>query len=413
MYTGDNMANTYLEDSSKAWSLIAKIIGTSEKKPETLEKVDFQCIKELLTDDLVKLVQKAEIGNEIEICRELQRLYERIYDYRKFSLLADKAVIGIGGQFSAGKSAFINSLLNVNLLPEKQTVTTAVSTYVIGADKDMFYAFTEDERSIALDEEGMKALTHAFNQEYNIGFSRFIQNLIITKKDFAINMPSIRQKIALLDTPGYNKADSSRLERSDRKQAMEQLNDVDFLIWLIDSSTGVINETDIEFISALDLKNPILFVFNKADLKEETELQKIIEESQEYLMDSGLPLFEDTGVTAYSSVYNQEYLEQNLIQEFLEFAASTANEKENIENKFKEIADLINNTLNTQTEAILLEKKKIRGIIADAKDIDNIQSILHNYLDLNLQQQNILVLQKDLEKISIKLQNYINKINFD
>ena len=62
-------------------------------------------------------MRKSNINNEIEICRELQRFGEEIQEYQKYNLLSNKAVIGIGGQFSAGKSAFINSLLNVNLLP--------------------------------------------------------------------------------------------------------------------------------------------------------------------------------------------------------------------------------------------------------------------------------------------------------
>lgn len=404
------MGNSYLENSGKAWSLISKIIGTRSVARSMLQQDIFNRIKGLLSSDLLKLVQESNLENEIEICRELQRFSEEIQEYQKYNLLSNKAVVGIGGQFSAGKSAFINSLLNVNLLPEKQTVTTAVSTYVIGGPEDSFFAITEDNRNVQLDEEGMKALTHAFNEEYKIGFSRFIQNLIITKKDFAANRPELRGKIALLDTPGYNKADSSRLEKSDRKQAMEQLNNVDFLIWLIDSSTGVINETDIEFISALDIKNPILFVFNKADLKSEEELQEVLEESQQYLVESGLPLFEDIGVTAYSSVYNQEYLGQNLIQEFFDYATQSANDKENMTNRFKEIVGAINDTLTVQLENITSDKSKIRDIIAEAKDVENIQSILHKYLDLNLQQQNLLSSQKKLENISVEFEKHINKL---
>ena len=403
------MGNSYLEDSDKAWSLISKIIGTKNISKSLLQQDLFNNIKDLLDSDLLRLVQKSNINNEIEICRELQRFGEEIQEYQKYNLLSNKAVIGIGGQFSAGKSAFINSLLNVNLLPEKQTVTTAVSTYVIGGDEDSFFAITGDNRNVQLDEEGMKALTHAFNEEYKIGFSRFIQNLIITKIDFAANQPELRGKIALLDTPGYNKADSSRLEKSDRKQAMEQLNNVDFLIWLIDSSTGVINETDIEFISDLDIKNPILFVFNKADLKAEDELQEVVEESQQYLIDSGLPLFKGIGVTAYSSVFNQEYLGQNLIQEFFDYAAQTANDKENIANRFNEIVTAINDSLNEQLAKITSDKSKIRGIISEAKDVKNMQSILHKYLDLNIQQKNIFNSQKELKEINAEFQNIINK----
>ena len=403
------MGNSYLEDSDKAWSLISKIIGTKNISKSLLQQDLFNNIKDLLDSDLLRLVQKSNINNEIEICRELQRFGEEIQEYQKYNLLSNKAVIGIGGQFSAGKSAFINSLLNVTLLPEKQTVTTAVSTYVIGGDEDSFFAITEDNRNVQLDEEGMKALTHAFNEEYKIGFSRFIQNLSITKIDFAANQPELRGKIALLDTPGYNKADSSRLEKSDRKQAMEQLNNVDFLIWLIDSSTGVINETDIEFISEINIKNPILFVFNKADLKAEDELQEVVEESQQYLIDSGLPLFKGIGVTAYSSVFNQEYLGQNLIQEFFDYAAQTANDKENIANRFNEIVTAINDSLNEQLAKITSDKSKIRGIISEAKDVKNMQSILHKYLDLNIQQKNIFNSQKELKEINAEFQNIINK----
>jgi hypothetical protein len=50
--------------------------------------------------------------------------------------------------------------------------------------------------------EAAQALTHAFFKEYQLGFSRFINNLVINVPNFSY------ENVAVLDTPGYSKADS-------------------------------------------------------------------------------------------------------------------------------------------------------------------------------------------------------------
>ena len=61
------MGNSYLEDSGKAWSLISKIIGTRSVAKSMLQQDIFNSIKGLLNSNLLKLVQKSNLDNEIEI----------------------------------------------------------------------------------------------------------------------------------------------------------------------------------------------------------------------------------------------------------------------------------------------------------------------------------------------------------
>lgn len=102
-----------------------------------------------------------------------------------------------------GKSKFINALLNNDILPEDQTPTTSIATYIVRGLNEDVRAYTYNDQDIPLDMQNFaQALTHAFYKKYGLGF---LSSSIIW---LAMLQASLIQKVALLDTPGYSKSDS-------------------------------------------------------------------------------------------------------------------------------------------------------------------------------------------------------------
>ena len=95
----------------------------------------------------------------------------------------------IGGKFSAGKSKFINSILNTEerILPEDQNPTTSIPTYLMYGENEQILAYTSENLNVSLDKEALQALTHKFFEKYKIGFSSFINSLIIFEPKLILN----------------------------------------------------------------------------------------------------------------------------------------------------------------------------------------------------------------------------------
>lgn len=308
----------YVSDENKAVMLISGLIphGTAQKI-STIDSISDEI------DDLFAQYSEITFTDELEIYRKLSMLCDRLKEQQKIS---DKVVVGFGGQFSAGKSAFINSISGLgNLLPEAQKPTTSIPTYIIkgvgsSTESISFSAMTNMGVSVPLDKQKMQAMTHEFHEEYGIGFSAFIESVTIETRDF--RLPS---NVALLDTPGYSKSDSksdSKNTYSDKQKAEKQLRTANYLIWLVDIDNGVIKQEDIKFIQTLEIINPILIVLNKADKKTDEDISSIIATCQQTVIEHGINCF---GIAAYSSREHKEYT-NGIISDF--FTAISRNQSE-------------------------------------------------------------------------------------
>lgn len=290
----------YISNGDKAVELIAGLISSScDTKQNSINEIDKQI------DDLFSLYSDITLENELEHYRRMKVLCARLKEQQKIS---NKVVVGFGGQFSAGKSAFINAICGLDhVLPEAQKPTTSLPTYIIrnsdpSYKETIFSATTNRGMTVPLDVQKMKALTHEFHKEYGIGFSSFIESITVESPQY--NLPA---NIALLDTPGYskfdNKADSKQVF-SDREKAERQLRTAKYLIWLVDIENGVVKQEDIKFLKELKVEAPILVVLNKADKKTQNEIDSIIEVCQQTIDNNGIPCM---GIAAYSARECKEY----------------------------------------------------------------------------------------------------------
>lgn len=394
--------NQYLEDPDKGLELISKLLSYDKRnknKHKTIKKLD-----NILDKKLLEGSGNINISNELVLYDKLITLSDKLYEQNKIRLLKNKSVIGIGGKFSAGKSKFINSLLEEDILPEDQTPTTSIATYIVRDKDEDVRAYTYDDKDISLDMEAVQALTHHFYNKYGLGFSQFINNLVI-------NIPYYPYRnVALLDTPGYSKWDSGiKRNITDSQKAYNQLRTVDYLIWLVDIENGVVHQSDINFIKSLNIKNPILIIFNKADKKTEESIEKILLSSRDVLKNTGINIYD---VIAYSSLEREEYLGGNKLLSYLKQANESINHTNDIENQINDIIETITKELDSQREKMIIQRNKIGDIIFKSDEIMEIQTLVKLYTEMINKILEINNCRREFDKTRRKISDlliYINK----
>lgn len=369
--------NRYLDHIEDAIGLIAKIIPVSQKDDQTQEK--FQKLDEMLNYKLLSAFHEIQLSKEAQMQVKLSMISDKLAEQKKFEILKNHPIVGFGGKFSAGKSKFINSILKVGdngLLPEDQNPTTSIPTYIVHGGNEEIRAYTSENNKVILDTEALQALTHKFYEKYSMGFSSFINSLVILEPD----MPY--PNLAFLDTPGYSKADivgSGRNQKdlTDENKAYVQLRSADYLIWLMDIENGVLSEPDIAFISKLELKTPILIVINKADKKTDEDIEQIVQLVEETAKDAGLQVF---GVTAYSSRDQIEWRSAGLIEKFLRMADQKKNQ-DDIWQQVKEMKESILDELSQKESQYTEDKEKLREFIYEAENVMEIKTLVELYGD--------------------------------
>ena len=368
--------NPYLTSSNKAMRLISQLLPKRHKTDAAERAARY--LDDMLDRQIMSTLSELNLSNALDLSQQFMKLSDQIMEYQKIKLLAGKTIIGIGGQFSAGKSCFINSLLqtgdNEIQLPEDQTPTTSIPTYIVNGQSQEIFAYIKNNR-IKLDVNAMQAMTHRFYDEYQIGFSRFVSNLVIHTPTFP---KLLSNKAVILDTPGYSKADNATKESlSDEHIASKHLKAADFLIWLIDIDNGIIKDNDINFILGLEFKTPILIVFNKADKKLPSDCQRIVDDTAEYLQQSGLNIF---GVTAYSSRNGEESFNAHYIEDFMKTVVNYSNQKQDVKKTLNQLINSIEKQFNDSINESRKQKFNLSDSIYKAEDILSIKSLvlLHN-----------------------------------
>ncbi len=358
--------NIYLDDPEKGIELIKKMIFRRQGK-QIRSKVD-----NLIINKIFPILADLELENELEIYKTLTKISNKMKEQQKIELLEGKKVLGIGGQFSAGKSCFINSITNANL-PEGQRPTTSIATYIVNAEAKKNVAISVYDNVIDLDDEAMSAITHQFFETYQIGFSRLIRNLVVHTPNFTY------PNIAVLDTPGYTKPDSSKQDdKKDRGIAREQLNTVDYLIWLIDPEKGGgIEQSDLDFISSLNVETEILVVITKASLKTEEDLRRLIQSAKDNLRERSDKKIYD--VIAYDSCSKETVIGEGILEQFLQGINDINNDSQKIAEQIYDIRKQLECQISKQSKKYNNRIKKLDKILVQTSNIEHISALVKEY----------------------------------
>ena len=370
----DEVRNDYIENKEKAVKLVSELLTI----PPDSKDYNTKDIRRAVTK-LFSLYSEDSIHNELVLYGKFMALCDRLSERQKLKRIRDKTVIGIGGKFSAGKSKFINSVAGLgDLLPENTVPTTSIPTYIIGAKNSSYTANNIYGRVSPLSKDQLQAMTHEFFDRYRIGFSSFVESVIIGSESWELD-----NVIALLDTPGYNKYDNKSISyASDKIKARDQLKATDFLIWLIDADNGDITQDDIDFMAGLKIDSPVFIVFNKCDKKDGDAIKAILDQAAGTVKNAGLQCY---GIAAYSALERHEYdgraiygadgYSGNLIADFFDFAASSHARSNDIKSQFVELEDELLEEIRAYKESNFDTVYDIEKFIKYSENVTEIKSL--------------------------------------
>lgn len=233
-------------------------------------------------------------------------LYHDIFENIIKRLEEKSFKLAVVGEFSSGKSTFLNALIGKDILKHGTQETTATITEIrnekVEKDRivfDVVYNNGTTEKNINIDK--LKEYTTTFSSLYSVA-----ENIakVIVKKHFL----DYEGELSLIDTPGLNGIADKHREKTE-----EQIKNSHACIYLM--SVRGLGESDIRFLKYIsEYQKNIIFIQNFIDeLKElegETPEGKIEEQKKiisKRLFDENLDVnYEIIGISAYQALISRD-----------------------------------------------------------------------------------------------------------
>ena len=207
-----------------------------------------------MQDKLVDIIKKLEALKELHSFAG----FKNDIEYYKNRINDIEFKIAVVGEFSSGKSTFINAVIGKDVLKHGSEETTAVITRIINVNVDDVNAFkgkvflkNGDEKIL----EDLNSLT-----EYTTTKSS-IHNVVneVEKVEVYVPFIGVNHKLVMIDTPGLNgKADGHR------EQTVNMIKQAHACIYLLQKRG--LTDSDIQFIKYLNrYQNNFIFLQNFID----------------------------------------------------------------------------------------------------------------------------------------------------
>lgn len=182
--------------------------------------------------------------------------------------------VAVVGNFSAGKSTFINSLIQDEICPvADKSTTSSVTTFTFAHQKAFSVIDKTGEKKEISFEDYNKMIQHG-NEKNTTGNSHF----------YVEGPWGFVRDISLLDTPGFERGEDAFTESIGGDDAVTEeviKKDADVLFWVMDINTGTITKDQKERIERLKRETnntiSIYVVLNKSDYKTSNSRQNILE----------------------------------------------------------------------------------------------------------------------------------------
>lgn len=339
----------------------------------------YEDLKQYFNNNL-ELLKKDTFLNQEQLGLDFTHEMENFYKFCMLPELADKVIIGVGGAFSAGKSSFLNGILGRKVLSVEIDPTTSIPTYLIHGEQQKIKAVLKNSQQLDLSLEQFKNLTHHAEQELH----ELAENIDL----ILLNQPEQKwRNLTFLDTPGYSNHEDIEQGLCDAHIAKVQLNDAQYLIWLISAEQGVISQSDIEFLKTIRSDISKLVVISRADKKSQDDLTEIKKLTRFTLAQHHI---EALNVLALSARYPEKY-DRDLLDDYLAQWSLKSQESRIIEN-FNQYFDVMKKHLASKEEEIDIERFQ-------RKLFEKIYQ-LAVYADINIetQWQKYLVVQAKIEQ---------------
>lgn len=202
-------------------------------------------------------------------------------------LLEDVFNIVVVGEFSRGKSMFINALLGKKILPSSVKPTTAILNRILYSEKPTFDIEYKDEPAKTVSEEEFLKICAPKEPDQSDENSMKVYNEAIEEIE-SIEMAKIgypldicKNGIQIIDTPGIN---DTCIEREEITNNFIEYADVAILLL---SATQILTAYEMKFIKEKLQKNnidKIFLVINFKDkMKTEEDRKKVIDYAKENL----------------------------------------------------------------------------------------------------------------------------------
>ncbi|WP_301006267.1 MULTISPECIES: dynamin family protein [Helicobacter] len=352
-----------------------------------------------------KIAQKSPTQRLILACQD--NLNPSDYTLSFFENLQQKEAepmqIAIIGQFSSGKSTFLNALLGQDILPTGITpITSKVCKICYGEDYILEILY-KDGRKVLQNIDFLHKLSRENSQNIH---------------HFCLYAPILFLKeINFLDTPGFNSQNSD-----DTHTTLKILENVDGIIWLtLIDNAGKNSEKALlkEFITHFAQKS--LCVLNQKDrLKDEQEVQTSLEYAKvafEGIFSEVIPISAKLALSARLNT-PQKFLENKLLS-FAQIIQTLALQDSNGDSKKsqnpQDIMESLNATYQNLQEGIWQELETLNSQNAEQRMQDSNMPLIFDFLNQTIKPKASFAKSystlKKLREMHILLHLQYHKIN--
>lgn len=233
---------------------------------------------------VASLREVAAIAEDLHITHEAEKILDDVLQLENESFH-----LVVVGEFSRGKSTFINALLGRRILPSSSSPTTAViSKLVYGTDPFFCLHFRDGKRQV-LNEDDFKDLKApkavledtAEAVQKAAAADAWIANIDHAEVKYPLEF--CKNNVEIIDTPGVNDISKERVEITYR-----YLNQADAAILLL-SAKQVLSKSEIAFLKEHILGNQINNIFvviNFKDAIEQSHWREVVEYTRQHLAEN-------------------------------------------------------------------------------------------------------------------------------
>lgn len=205
-----------------------------------------------------------ELGQYMNVEKEIE-----ILKIQQNNWLQNRFEIVIVGEFSTGKSTFINALLRKEVLPSKVTPTTATVNFIRhledGPGREVAMVHFQDGQTVEVTFDELDEYVTEMSKKIEVSSQvKFV--------DLFINSPYLKDGVVLVDTPGLQ-----ALHPEHERITKEQIKKSNASILLFNLEQPG-KQTEFKFLRELsDSIDRIFFVGNRLDGIPEDQIQEVID----------------------------------------------------------------------------------------------------------------------------------------
>ena len=274
---------------------------SDERAKEMLaEKDDMSELERLIFKELPETLSDNAPPNFAELYSDFTQEYEWFRNYILYDKLIGKNTAALGGSFSSGKTTFLNSLFDHEILPVNTSPSAQVPAYLAYGDDISVYGTNNSKSLLSIEPEQLPAVFRSFGKTDGDAGETTLGNIL---ESIFISSPHQSFKnIALLDTPGYSAAESPNYSaKTDEKTARIQLNSANYILWFVRADAGTITDEDISFLCTVNKDIPRLIIVSMADKVPPEELAVVVKKIRLVLKLKAVPFVD---VLTYSREKN-------------------------------------------------------------------------------------------------------------